>query len=318
MTKTLFHALTVFFFLAGSSFTVAHADELISNGGFETGDSSSWMSFPSPSSTFIITGDANSGSFGAEMYNETDATAAIIKQVNLGEGMLSTGDTIDITFAAKGEGMVGGVVFAELFTEIAGGGVSSSQLLGGAPLGLTNTYQDFSFSPTLTADVSGGVSLQFVVVTGADPASTSLLMLDDVSVATEGLGTNFCVGATNSSGIGATMSASGSSSVAANDLELTAGPAPVGEFAVFFHGAGQGMIPFGEGFQCATGGIVRVWPPSPADALGNVTRLVDNTTAGGIGIVAGATRNFQCWYRDPAGGGSGFNLSDGLSVTFLP
>jgi hypothetical protein len=28
--------------------------------------------------------------------------------------------------------------------------------------------------------------------------------------------------------------------------------------------------------------------------------------------------NFQAWFRDPAAGGSSFNLSDGLEILFLP
>ena len=47
---------------------------------------------------------------------------------------------------------------------------------------------------------------------------------------------------------------------------------------------------------------------------------VDNTDPGqGAGIVAGATVHFQGWYRDPAGPcGSGFNLTNGYSVVFVP
>jgi len=33
-------------------------------------------------------------------------------------------------------------------------------------------------------------------------------------------------------------------------------------------------------------------------------------------IVGGSNWNFQYWYRDVAGGGSGVNLSDGLNATF--
>ena len=35
-------------------------------------------------------------------------------------------------------------------------------------------------------------------------------------------------------------------------------------------------------------------------------------------IVAGTTWKFQYWYRNVAGGGAGFNLSDGLSVQWCP
>ena len=36
-------------------------------------------------------------------------------------------------------------------------------------------------------------------------------------------------------------------------------------------------------------------------------------------ITPASTWNFQFWFRDPMGpGGSGFNLSNGLGVTFCP
>ena len=41
-------------------------------------------------------------------------------------------------------------------------------------------------------------------------------------------------------------------------------------------------------------------------------------SAGGGAITAGSTWNFQFWYRDPQGGPNGFNLSDGMRVTFCP
>ena len=45
-------------------------------------------------------------------------------------------------------------------------------------------------------------------------------------------------------------------------------------------------------------------------------------TVGGPGagagqVLEGSTWHFQCWYRDPQGpGGTGFNLSDAMAVTF--
>lgn len=64
--------------------------------------------------------------------------------------------------------------------------------------------------------------------------------------------------------------------------------------------------------------VLRSSVVSPANGAGVVSKVLDMTGPGGTGIVSGVTRNFQCWYRDPSGGPSDFNLSDGLSVTFTP
>ncbi len=156
--------------------------ELTTNGGFETGDTSGWQWFPTTSSSFNVTNDANSGLFAAEIFNNAIASGAVAKQANLGIGLVNPGDIVNISFAAKGSGALGGVAFAEFFSEIDGGGVSSSQILGGAPLMLTDTYQTFNFSVFAGPDVSGGITLQFAAVTGADTGSVMVLFIDDVSV----------------------------------------------------------------------------------------------------------------------------------------
>jgi hypothetical protein len=165
---------------------MAAATELTVNGDFETGDTSGWTEFPTANSTFLLTNDANSGTFAAEVFNNDLAASAVIKQANIGIGLVNPGDTIDISFAAKGLGTIGGVVIAEFFSEIDGGGTSSSEILGGGPLPLTiDNYQMFNFTTVAGPDVSGGVTLQFAVSTGAAPGSTSLLFIDDVSVTPE-------------------------------------------------------------------------------------------------------------------------------------
>jgi len=128
---------------------------------------------------------------------------------------------------------------------------------------------------------------------------------------------SYCVAAPNSvSPSGAVISADGSCAVESDNFGLLAGPIPAGEYGVFFHGASQVQFPFGDGFQCAAGGIVRIWPPLAANDVGFVAKDVKNSGPGGNGIMAGTTRNFQLWYRDPAGGANGFNLSNGLEVLF--
>ncbi len=167
--------------LAGTSVS-GLADELTTNGGFEAGNTSGWTSFPTGSSTFLVTGDAASGAFAAELFNNATTSGAVVKQANLGVGVVSPGQLVNISFAAKGSSANGGVAFAEFFSELAGGGVSSSQLLGGGPLALTSSYQTFSYSVFAGPNVSGGVTLQFAAVTGAAAGSVSVLFLDNVSV----------------------------------------------------------------------------------------------------------------------------------------
>ncbi len=167
-----------------SSVSGAHAGiELAnSNRGFELGDVSGWASFPSGDSTFDVSSSAFSGAFSGEVNNLAIGSSAVIKQANLGIGTVSAFQEVTISFMAMGMGEAGGVSFAEFFSEIDGGGVSSSELLGGAPLFVTNDWQEYSFTTTTGADVSGGVTLQFAAVTGANIGSTMQLFIDDVSI----------------------------------------------------------------------------------------------------------------------------------------
>ena len=63
---------------------------------------------------------------------------------------------------------------------------------------------------------------------------------------------------------------------------------------------------------------MRIFPFAVADGSGVMTQPLDNTGATHGQVVSGATLNFQAWFRDPVGGGAGFNLSDGLELTFEP
>lgn len=156
--------------------------DLTTNGGFETGDTSGWESFPTATSTFNITSDASEGVWAAELFNNDPASAAVIKQANVGIGVVSPGQEVSISFDAKGSFAEGGVSFAEFFSEIDGGGTSAAEILSGAPLALTDTYQSFSFSALAGPDVSGGVTLQLTATTGAATGSTAVLFIDNVSV----------------------------------------------------------------------------------------------------------------------------------------
>ncbi|MEM9753445.1 MAG: PEP-CTERM sorting domain-containing protein [Planctomycetota bacterium] len=161
------------------------AQELTTNGDFETGDTSGWVEFPTANSTFNITSDSSEGDWAAEIFNNDAASAAVVKQANIGIGTVNPGDMLTISFSAKGSFANGGVSFAEFFSEVDGGGTSSNEILGGGPLPLTDTYEDFSFNVIAGSDVTGGVTLQFTATTGGDPGSTAVVFIDDVSVVPE-------------------------------------------------------------------------------------------------------------------------------------
>jgi hypothetical protein len=130
---------------------------------------------------------------------------------------------------------------------------------------------------------------------------------------------NTCVTSLSSVSDGATLSTSGSTSLAANDLTLRTADAVPSQFGLFFYGPTETGQFFGHGILCVTGGVTRL-PVLITDALGAAEQDLDVTLPLHAGqITAGSTWFFQFWYRDPAGpGGTGFNLSDGLNVTFCP
>ncbi len=148
------------------------------------------------------------------------------------------------------------------------------------------------------------------------------LEISDIDCGTGCGASSYCVATANSAGGGALLTALGSSSLAANDLVLSIGGAPVNQPGLFYYGSTQISTPFGDGVRCVGGGISRFNPALISDAGGQVSRSIDLTlppASSGVGqISAGDTWNFQFWYRDPSAGASGFNLSDGLSIVFCP
>jgi len=200
---------------------------------------------------------------------------------------------------------------------------------------------------TFVLDASSGAELKRGVVSAMAPelVGASVLRFDpahDLLIGGQGLNADtgaveitvvkygslayaaasFCDTSPDSTGSGAIIGASGSASVAANDFTLLVHGAAASEFGLFFYGTEQVRLPFGDGLRCVGGAVFRLHPPQTTDGLGFASRRVDFTqppAASGPGaIAAGSLWNFQFWFRDPAAGGAGFNLSDGLAAIFLP
>ena len=131
-----------------------------------------------------------------------------------------------------------------------------------------------------------------------------------------GLGDTYCAVEPNSTGAPALISAVGTASVTDNELVLAATPLPK-QAGLFFLGATQLELPFGNGWRCAGGQVVRLAPRLPA--AGILREQLDFTSPPLTGlIVVGSRWNFQAWYRDPMAGGAFFNTSNALSVLFEP
>lgn len=136
----------------------------------------------------------------------------------------------------------------------------------------------------------------------------------------------YCQASPNSVGEGAHIASGGTTSISAGDMTLLVQGSIPGQFGIFFYGSAVIEVPFGDGMLCVGAGgtiIHRIYPADVADLSGNVSRQLDFTvppaSSGQGAITPGATWYFQYWYRDPSGpGGSGFNLTDGLSATFCP
>jgi len=151
-------------------------------------------------------------------------------------------------------------------------------------------------------------------------------MVDDFRLwqpACDCLPVNYCVSAPNSAGTTAQIGWSGSVELGQNNFTLDVSGALPDALGLFFYGPAEVQLPLAEGTLCVGGGslgIQRLQPPLQLDGAGAASRQLDFTappaSSGPGAISLGSTWNFQFWYRDPAGGPVGSNLSDALRVNF--
>ena len=171
--------------------------ELVINGGFETGNLDGWTQFcdgPNNGTCAATMAQANTGAWSGNLVASVPALGGapsfpLIKNANIGVGTVMPGQEITISFEMFGslEG-VGGVVFAEFFSELDGGGTSKSEILGGGPIFPTGEWVNYTYTTTAGPDVSGGVTLQLKVDCGANAGCTVDAYFDDVSVTIESSG----------------------------------------------------------------------------------------------------------------------------------
>jgi hypothetical protein len=139
------------------------------------------------------------------------------------------------------------------------------------------------------------------------------------------IGTNSCQASPNSTGVPSNMSATGSASVAANNLVLTADSLPLNSFAFFLTSRMQGFIsnPGTPGHLCLSGSIGRYVGPGQVQnsgATGVISLAVDltqhPTPTGFVSVQVGETWHFTVWHRDSFGGSPTSGFADGYTIVF--
>jgi hypothetical protein len=134
-------------------------------------------------------------------------------------------------------------------------------------------------------------------------------------------------GCVNGTGIGALMTASGTTVHALDDLVLTTTGLTPNQNGIYYMGPIATVMPFGNGHRCASPGALGLfrYPIQNAGPSGTLT-LGPGIIAYSCGtftpngcIQPGFTWNFQTWYRDPFGPcGATFNFSSAVQATFAP
>jgi len=162
--------------------------ELAVNGGFEAGTLEGWTLFcdgPNNGTCEATMDEANTGSWSGRVATAGAPANPLIKQANLAIGVVQPNSEITVRFSMKGSTGPGGVVFAELFSEIIPEG-ATNEILGGGPLFPTDQWVDYEFPTTTGADVSNGVTLQLAAVCGAVEGCSVEVFFDDVSIVIAG------------------------------------------------------------------------------------------------------------------------------------
>jgi hypothetical protein len=134
-------------------------------------------------------------------------------------------------------------------------------------------------------------------------------------------------GCVNSLGLRAYVGPIGTTSLSTDDLVLSAFNMPPAVQTFLLYGAGGNRWPFGDGVLCVSAGSKGMYrfPLQISTVVGTATsgpglaaQITASFPASGW-LQPGDTWYFQRWYRDAEGPcGSGFNLTNGLGLTFTP
>jgi RNA polymerase subunit RPABC4/transcription elongation factor Spt4 len=151
-----------------------------------SGEESISRIFSLPDATFDATTEqAKTGDWSGNVVAPGPSTSPVIQQANMGAGVVAPNSEVAISFALRGESTgESGAVFAELFSEVSGGGTSKSEIIRVGPLVPTDQWVPYSYTVTTGDDVSGGLTLELKAACDAVASCAVNAYFDDVTITT--------------------------------------------------------------------------------------------------------------------------------------
>lgn len=200
--------------------------------------------------------------------------------------------------------------------------------------------EDSEFESQIQVD-DPGTGIYFVLQANRGGSGETLFSRGQVETFPATVGTIYCIGdgtgrdcpcgnesdsdtgegCSNSSGRGAVLLASGSTSFAANDLRFDVAGLPAPTFALLVHGTeyanGTVGLPLRDGLLCI-GGTLRRLAIAPSDGAGNA--VFHSGYLGATLAIPGDTARFQVIYRDSnlCAPGASSNSTNGLKLVVTP